>query len=233
VRRGRRRLLAALVAVAGLAVAACGGGSTGGSTGADAGATITNADGRTCSAREPAEPATRPRFNAPPPMTIDRTATYRATLATSCGTIVIRLDPEEAPLTVNNFVFLSRRRFYDGLRFHRVVRGFIVQTGDPEGNGRGGPGYTFADELPSDGYRPGAVAMANAGPDTNGSQFFIVTGDASGLPDAYSTFGQVTRGLDVARAIEGFADPRANPADPATQVPTEPIWLYSVRISGG
>lgn len=232
-RRAGTPALAALLVLAGLAAAGCGGGSSAGSPGADAGATITSPEGHTCSAREPAEPATRPTFSAPPPMTIDRAADYRATLATSCGTIVIRLDARQAPLTVNNFVFLARRRFYDGMRFHRVVKGFIVQTGDPEGNGRGGPGYTFADELPTDGYRPGDVAMANAGPDTNGSQFFILTGDAAGLPDAYSTFGQVTRGLDVARAIEGFADPHANPADPATQVPTEPIWLYSVRITRG
>ena len=98
---------------------------------------------------------------------------------------MIRLDPRRAPRTVNNFVFLAREGFYDGLTFHRVVRGFVIQGGDPEGDGRGGPGYTFADELPDDGYPPGSVAMANAGPGTNGSQFFIVTGDASVLPNYY------------------------------------------------
>ena len=91
----------------------------------------------------------------------------------------------------------------------------MIQGGDPEGTGRGGPGYTFPDELPDDGYPPGSVAMANAGPDTNGSQFFIVTGDASALPNAYSKFGRVVKGLDVARTIESFVDPTADPGDPA------------------
>ena len=95
---------------------------------------------------------------------------------------------------MNNFVFLAREGFYDGLTFHRVVAGFVIQGGDPEGTGRGGPGYVFEDELPDDGYPPGSVAMANAGPDTNGSQFFIVTGDASALPNDYTRFGRVTRG---------------------------------------
>jgi cyclophilin family peptidyl-prolyl cis-trans isomerase len=234
--------LAALVVVAGLA--ACGGGDDGS---ADAGAaatatastavaaagggTVTNADGATCSAAEPGTPADPQTYDAPPPLTIDESATYTATIATSCGDIVIRLDAKAAPRTVNNFVFLAREGFYDGLTFHRVVPGFVIQGGDPSGDGTGGPGYTFADELPDDGYPAGSVAMANSGPGTNGSQFFIVTGDASFLPNSYSRFGTVTKGLDVARTIERFADPDADPGDPASQVPTSTIWIDSVTIA--
>ena len=173
------------------------------------------------------EPATYP---APPPVTIDPSVDYSATLETSCGTIVIALDADAAPIAVNNFVFLAREGFYDGLRFHRVVTGFVIQGGDPEGDGRGGPGYTFPDELPDDGYPAGSVAMVNSGPDTNGSQFFIVTGAAE-LPNVYSRFGTVTRGLDVARAIEAFADPNADPGDPSSQTPSEPVYVYSVTIT--
>jgi cyclophilin family peptidyl-prolyl cis-trans isomerase len=163
-------------------------------------------------------------------MTIDPATTYRATIATSCGDIVIRLDAKAAPRTVNNFVFLAREGFYDGLTFHRVVPGFVIQGGDPSGDGTGGPGYTFADELPDDGYPAGSVAMANSGPGTNGSQFFIVTGDASFLPNSYSRFGRVVRGMDVARTIEGFADPAADPNSPESGIPTSPIRIDSVTI---
>lgn len=222
-----------LVLVALLAGAACGDGGDGGRPSASAPAeVVTNFAGDECSAREPdpaAEPATYP---APPPLTIDPERSYTATLETSCGTIVIALDAERAPRTVNNFVFLAREGFYDGLTFHRVVTGFVIQGGDPEGDGRGGPGYTFPDELPDDGYPPGSVAMANAGPDTNGSQFFIVTGQAP-LPNAYSRFGTVTEGLDVARAIEAFADPSADPGDPSAQRPANPVYIHSVTISEG
>ncbi len=132
---------------------------------------------------------------------------------------------------VNNFVFLSREGFYDGLTFHRVVSGFVIQGGDPEGKGYGGPGYTFPDELPDDGYPAGSVAMANSGPGTNGSQFFIVTGDASALPNSFSKFGRIVKGLRVARTIETFVDPDADPGDPASQTPTSPIYIFSVRIT--
>jgi len=197
------------------------------------GGTVTNADGATCSAAEPAPPADPKTYDAPPPLTIDPSKTYTATLATSCGDIVVRLDAKAAPRTVNNFVFLAREGCYDGLTFHRVVPGFVIQGGDPTGDGTGGPGYTFADELPDDGYPTGSVAMANRGPGTNGSQFFIVTGDASLLPNSYNRFGEVVRGMDVARTIEGFADPAADPGDPAAGVPTSPIWIDGVTISEG
>ena len=110
-------------------------------------------------------------------MVIDADKRYTATMATSKGTIVIALDPIAAPKTVNNFVFLARYHYYDGVVFHRIIPGFVMQGGDPEGTGRGGPGYKFADELPKPGrYQVGSLAMANAGPNTNGSQFFIITG---------------------------------------------------------
>jgi cyclophilin family peptidyl-prolyl cis-trans isomerase len=236
--------LAALALAAGLS--ACGGGGdgsadAGGGAAATAtastdvaaprGGTVTNADGDTCSADAPPAPADPKTYDAPPPMTIDRSKTYTATIATSCGDIVIRLDPTAAPRTVNNFVFLAREGFYDGLTFHRVVPGFVIQGGDPAGDGTGGPGYTFADELPDDGYPEGSVAMANSGPGTNGSQFFIVTGDASFLPNSYSRFGTVTKGLGVAKTIERFADPTADPGDPASQVPTATIWIDEVTIA--
>jgi cyclophilin family peptidyl-prolyl cis-trans isomerase len=219
----------ALVAV----LAACGGGSddAGGETAAPR--PVTSPTGAACDAREPAEAPAPQTYAAPPAQTIDRGATYTATLETSCGEIVIALDPRRAPAAVNNFVFLAREGFYDGLSFHRVVAGFVIQGGDPEGTGQGGPGYVFEDELPVDGYPPGTVAMANAGPDTNGSQFFVVTGDASALPNAYTRFGRVTRGLGVARRIESFADPAADPADPGSQAPTETLYLYRVTVAEG
>ncbi len=138
----------------------------------------------------------------PPDFTIDESTIYRVTVATAKGDIVMDLDPRLAPNTVNNFVGLARQGFYDGLTFHRVVPGFVIQGGCPEGSGRGGPGYRFADEPVKGNYRDGAVAMANAGPDTNGSQFFICLGDQPGLPKQYNLFGHTVSGLDVTRAIE-------------------------------
>ncbi len=171
-------------------------------------------------------------YTKPPPMAIDPAKTYTATLETSKGTIVVKLAPAEARTTVNSFVFLARNRFYDGLTFHRVVTDFVIQGGDPEGNGRGGPGYTFADELPKSAYTIGDLAMANSGPNTNGSQFFIITGNAGAqLPPSYSRFGHVTAGLKVAKAIEGLANPDAPPTDPTAQTPTETVTITSVTIT--
>jgi cyclophilin family peptidyl-prolyl cis-trans isomerase len=120
-------------------------------------------------------------------------------METSMGTLVIALDPVAAPKTVNNFVFLALNHYYDGVIFHRIINGFVCQGGDPEGTGRGGPGYRFEDELPKSGkYQIGSLAMANAGPNTNGSQFFIISGPSGvSLPPAYSLFGQVVKGLDI------------------------------------
>ena len=146
----------------------------------------------------------RQKFSSPPEMGIDPAKRYTATIDTSMGEMVVSLDPIKAPKTVNNFVFLALNHYYDGVIFHRVIKGFVLQGGDPEGSGRGGPGYRFEDELPKAGqYQIGSLAMANAGPNTNGSQFFVISGpDGVRLPPAYSLFGQVVKGLDVVEAIQ-------------------------------
>ncbi|MDA8149308.1 MAG: peptidylprolyl isomerase [Actinomycetota bacterium] len=148
---------------------------------------------------------TKPSWPSPPPMTIDPSKHYTATVKTDVGTFVITLDPTEAPKTVNNFVFLAQHQFYNCVIFHRVIPGFMDQTGDPTGTGTGGPGYKFADELPPKAtpqYPIGSVAMANSGPNTNGSQFFIVTGpQGESLPPSYSLFGTVTSGMSVVQKI--------------------------------
>ncbi|HCB34098.1 MAG TPA: peptidylprolyl isomerase [Acidimicrobiaceae bacterium] len=137
-----------------------------------------------------------------PPLGIDTDATYRVTLGTSKGAIVMELDPQLAPVSVNNFVALARDGYYTGLTFHRVVPEFVVQGGCPDGSGRGGPGYRFDDEPVLGEYGLGAVAMANSGPDSNGSQFFICIDDCrQKLQPAYNLFGRVTEGMDVARRI--------------------------------
>jgi cyclophilin family peptidyl-prolyl cis-trans isomerase len=139
----------------------------------------------------------------PPEHEIDDDAIYRVTIATDRGTIAMELDPQLAPNTVNNFVALARRGYYDGLTFHRVVPEFVIQGGDPEGTGRGGPGYRFADEPVRGDYTLGAVAMANAGPDTNGSQFFICIDDCTRkLQKAYNLFGYVVDGIDIAQETQ-------------------------------
>ncbi|HEV7466565.1 MAG TPA: peptidylprolyl isomerase [Candidatus Dormibacteraeota bacterium] len=141
-------------------------------------------------------------YAAAPPMQIDQARLYAATITTGRGTMVLCLDPKLAPLTVNNVVALARNHFYDGLLFHRVVRGFVIQGGDPQGNGSGGPGYSFKDEPVKGDYTDGCVAMANSGPDTNGSQFFICIADDTRLPKSYNLFGAVDRGLEVAHATQ-------------------------------
>ncbi|HAY64970.1 MAG TPA: peptidylprolyl isomerase [Acidimicrobiaceae bacterium] len=137
-----------------------------------------------------------------PDMNINQDATYRVTLGTSKGEIVMELDPKLAPVTVNNFVNLALDGYYTGLTFHRVVPDFVIQGGCPEGTGTGGPGYRFDDEPVTGEYVLGAVAMANAGPNTNGSQFFICIDDCrSKLAPAYNLFGFVSSGMDVALEI--------------------------------
>jgi len=167
------------------------------------------------------------KFAAAPPICIDPTRTYMAEITTDKGTIDVGLDQKQAPNAVNSFVYLARNHFFDGLTFHRVVPGFVLQGGDPEGTGAGGPGYKFADELPKAGqYKLGSLAMANSGPDTNGSQFFIISGDQGAkLEPKYSLFGQVTNGLDVVAKIDALGNP-----DDQSGKPKEPITMSSVTI---
>ena len=135
-------------------------------------------------------------------MQIDLDTTYEVTFATDKGDIVAEMDPKLAPTTVNEFVGKARDGFYDGLTFHRVVPEFVIQGGDPDGTGRGGPGYTFPDEPVQGEYTLGALAMANAGPNTNGSQFFICIDDCTRkLDKAYNLFGYVTSGVEIAQSI--------------------------------
>jgi peptidyl-prolyl cis-trans isomerase B (cyclophilin B) len=143
-----------------------------------------------------------PKQYAKPEQVIDPAHKYDATITTDRGDIVVALDPSKAPQSVNNFVFLARDSFYDGLTFHRVVPDFVIQGGDPEGSGRGGPGYRFNDEPVQGEYIAGAMAMANSGPNTNGSQFFICTvDDRHKLTKSYNLFGQVVKGMEVVTAI--------------------------------
>ncbi|MGO9855366.1 MAG: peptidylprolyl isomerase [Acidimicrobiales bacterium] len=164
------------------------------------------------------------KFDQEPPMVIDTSKRYVATMTTSHGTMVIALDPLAAPKTVNSFVFLARYHYFDGVVFHRIIPGFVLQGGDPTGTGSGGPGYRFADELPAAGrYKVGSLAMANSGPNTNGSQFFVISGpDGVRLPPLYSLFGEVVSGLDVVAAIDGIGS--------RSGAPTEPVVIESVTV---
>ena len=186
-----------------------------------------------CPTPPAASAATQPQeadmqWDAPPAMSIDTEKQYCATLRTTHGDITVALHASEAPVTVNNFVFLARQGFYNGVRFHRIIQGFMVQSGDPTGTGRGGPGYRFADEPVTRDYLRGTLAMANAGPNTNGSQFFIVHQDA-GLPPAYTIFGMVTDGLDALDAIAGV--PVGIGPSGERSSPEEEVVIQSVEIT--
>ena len=170
------------------------------------------------------------QYASPPPMSIDPNKRYTATIKTSLGDMTAELYAKDAPNTVNNFVFLAREGFYDGVIFHRIIKDFMVQTGDPTGTGRGDPGYRFNDELSGPHrYEKGTLAMANAGPNTQGSQFFICHGPrAESLPKNYSIFGKVTDGLDVLDKIAGV-QVRPGPGGEPSQ-PVEPPRIETVQI---
>ena len=166
---------------------------------------------------------------------------YRAVIKTSCGDIEVDLLEEEAPITVNSFVFLAKEGFYDGVTFHRVEPSFVIQGGDPTGTGSGGPGYSFEDELwmkPKD-YKYGTMSMANSGPNTNGSQFFFIVhepeGQPAGLPAAYTMFGRATdesfETLEAIKAVPTLGPQAPNPADASR--PVETIYIESVEIIEG
>ena len=179
--------------------------------------------------RELADGRTYKQYAVAPLMTIDPDGTYLAHIRTNKGDITLELFASEAPKTVNNFVFLAREGFYNGVSFHRVMKDFMIQTGDPRGNGSGGPGYRFADEPVSRSYSKGIVAMANAGPNTNGSQFFIVHGPQIPLPPSYTIFGQVTGGLDTVDEIAA-SQVQASVGGEVSS-PIEPIIVDSIEIT--
>ncbi|MCX7570032.1 peptidylprolyl isomerase [Tumebacillus sp. DT12] len=165
-------------------------------------------------------------------MAIDKSKEYTAVLKTSKGDVTIKLLDDQAPNTVNNFVFLAKDHFYDGVKFHRIIKEFMIQTGDPLGNGRGGPGYKFADELPpAKPYAPGIVAMANAGPNTNGSQFFIGTGEgvvSLNKQPNYTVFGEVVGGMEAVQAIASTPVGQSETGEKSK--PTEDVVIQSVEI---
>ncbi len=170
------------------------------------------------------------QYTEPPRMRVDPTKSYTGTLDTNKGTIEVEFFPEDAPQTVNNFVCLAEDGYFDNTPFHRIVKGFVIQGGDPTGTGSGGPGYKFADEPVARDYERGTLAMANAGPDTNGSQFFIVLDDLRGkLPKNYTIFGRVRDGMDVVDAIANTPTRTGRSGENST--PTEPVTLEKVTIS--
>jgi peptidyl-prolyl cis-trans isomerase B (cyclophilin B) len=185
-----------------------------------------------CGGKIPAK-VERPAFTKPPTTKVDPDTTYLATFQTSCGDFTVRLDPEKAPITTANFVFLAGKKFYDSTWFHRIVPGgaagiAVVQGGDPEGTGRGGPGYAIKDELPdsSAAYKKYSVAMANSGPDTGGSQFFVSFEDNSkGLQANYSVFGEVVEGREVVDTIA-----KVPVGGPSGDTPTQSVWIEKLTV---
>jgi cyclophilin family peptidyl-prolyl cis-trans isomerase len=172
------------------------------------------------------------QWTTPPQMIIDPAKTYTATFQTSQGDIVFNLFADRAPTTVNNFVCLARAGYYDFVLFHRVITGFMIQSGDPTATGTGGPGYQFADELPGEdlNYDVGTLAMANSGPNTNGSQFFIVQGtQAATLPKNYSIFGKIASGQEVVDAIAAL--PVTLNARGEQSVPVRTVGIITVTIT--
>jgi cyclophilin family peptidyl-prolyl cis-trans isomerase len=166
------------------------------------------------------------QYPAPPAMQIDGAKKYTATFETSQGTMKAELFASDAPMTVNNFVFLARDGYYNGVPFHRVIADFMIQTGDPTGTGTGGPGYRFNDEPVSRNYERGTLAMANAGPNTNGSQFFIVHKDYP-LPKSYTIFGKLTEGLDT---LDKIATTPTGPGQGGPNTPRTPVNITSISI---
>ncbi len=171
------------------------------------------------------------QWSSPPAFALDGGKKYSATIKTSLGDMTADLFVGDAPQTATNFVFLAREGFYDGVIFHRIISGFMVQTGDPTGTGRGGPGYKFRDELSGpQGYGEGTLAMANAGPNTQGSQFFICHGPgASRLPKAYTIFGKLTAGTDVLDKIANV-EVRSGPGGERSQ-PVDPPVIDAIEIT--
>lgn len=224
-----RRLLHVVV-VSILVAAACGGGEEGGAEGPAIATTeyLAFRDQPTACGAEPPTSAVELSFSQPDELGLSGIVT--AVLHTSCGDITVQLDPAIAPVTVNSFVFLAERGYFDGTVSHRVVPGFVIQAGDPTATGRGGPGYEIPDELPATDflYTRGTVAMANAGPNTGGSQFFLVLADVP-LPPSFAVFGSVTSGLEVMDRIAQIPTvARGVGQEPSS--PTETLYIDRVTI---
>ncbi|GIW03530.1 MAG: hypothetical protein KatS3mg059_0150 [Thermomicrobiales bacterium] len=169
------------------------------------------------------------QWKQPPAMVIDPSRRYTATIETNKGSFDVEFYPQDAPKTVNNFICLARAGFYNGTPIHRIIKGFVIQGGDPTGTGTGGPGYRFEDEPITRDYEIGTLAMANAGPNTNGSQFFIVVGpDGTRLPKNYTIFGKVTSGMETVSAIADTPT-RVNQRGEQS-VPAEPVTIESVTV---
>ena len=191
--------------------------------------------GRAPTAAPPSEPPpavsadipTMPQTLSKPAITIDKSKIYTAALKTSVGNITIELNAAQTPITVNNFVYLARNGFYNGTPFHRAIAGFMIQGGDPQGDGTGGPGYRFDDESFQGSYTRGTVAMANSGPNTNGSQFFIMHADYP-LPPNYVIFGRVIAGMEVADKI-AVAPVTMSPSGERSK-PVNPIYIMNAEI---
>ena len=171
------------------------------------------------------------QYSNPPELAIDPTKNYTATIKTANGDMTLELFAGEAKSTVNNFVFLAREGFYDNGMFHRVIKDFMIQGGCPRGDGTGGPGYRFADEPVTRPYVKGTLAMANSGPNTNGSQFFIVHGDDAGLPPNYTIFGILSDGVEVLDALAESSVTTGRSGESST--PTERLEIQTVEISEG
>jgi peptidyl-prolyl cis-trans isomerase B (cyclophilin B) len=229
-----RRLLPLALLLLALVLAACGGGSSGKKK---AEATATQAPAATqtpgaansetgCTSAKPSG-AKKPKPSKPKGK-LDPKKTYIATVTTNCGTFEIELAVKQAPKTAASFVSLAKQHFFDGLTFHRIVPSFVIQGGDPSGNGTGGPGYSITEAPPSGlSYSHGVVAMAKSGSEpagTSGSQFFVVTAPDAGLPPDYALLGKVTKGLDVADAI-GVVPTSSN------EQPVDPVVMSSVKIT--
>ena len=176
------------------------------------------------------------QYSNPPGLILDPAMRYFATIKTSQGDMTLELLPAEAPRAVNNFVFLAREGFYENNSFHRVIKGFMIQAGCPRGDGTGGPGYRFPDEPVNRPYAKGTLAMANAGPNTNGSQFFIVHGQQVNLPPNYTIFGQLVDGEET---LEGLANApvtagaRGEPSQPTRRLEIQNIEINERPINAG
>ncbi len=169
------------------------------------------------------------QYSSPPEMALDTSKKYTATIRTSKGDMTLELLSADAPVTVNNFTFLAKEGFYDGGGFHRVIKDFMIQGGCPRGDGTGGPGYRFQDEPVTRRYVRGTLAMANAGPNTNGSQFFIVHGDDVGLPPNYTIFGMLTEGLDVLDSLANSPVTTTGRGEPSQ--PSERLGITTIEIN--